>query len=318
MIYSGSSQFNISVWKTARVQAGRLISALFVWAALGTSTHAQVTNVVDDWAPTEARLSTALREGDSEQKRNALLEIRNLRSDRASRIAIPALRDKEPIVRATAAASVVFAPKSEASGALVPLLDDKQEFVRREAAYALGEVQDRAATAPLLRLMQQDKILEVRTAAAISLGRIGDPTAVDSLLTILKSRPREDDEFLRRSAARSIGQIAQISVTGNESVLTPQNFLPEKFKDLGSSASTGAIPPAFASATGTLTTVLQTKNESDDTRREAAFALGAIGDQRSIPVLKTYLSGNDPYLAEICKEALLKIERRNKTPGSTD
>ncbi|MEO8041296.1 MAG: HEAT repeat domain-containing protein [Acidobacteriota bacterium] len=253
-----------------------------------------------------------------EAKRAALFEIRNLRSASASRLAIPALRDKDLIVRASAAASVVFAPKAEGSAALIPLLSDKDEFVRREAAYALGDVQDRAATTPLSRLMQDDKIIEVRAAAAIALGKIGDASAIDSLRAILKTRPREDDEFLRRSAARSIGQIAQINITGDPTVLTPQNFLPDKFKDLGSSDPTASIPQNFIGSVDILTGVLRNKAESDDTRREAAYSLGAIGDKRSAPVLQTYSSGADPYLAEICKEALLKIERRNKVAGPSD
>jgi HEAT repeat protein len=264
------------------------------------------------------KLTSQVANGNVEAKRSALAEIRNLRTSNASRLALPALLDKEPMVRATAAGSVIFASKSEASAALIPLLNDKIEFVRREAAYALGEVQDPSATSALVRLMMNDKVFEVRTAAAISLGKIGDVSAIDSLVATLKTRPREADEFLRRSAARSIGQIAQISVTGNPSVLTPQNFLPEKFKDLGTSDATGPSSASFSAAADVLTSVLKNSDESDDTRREAAFALGAVGDKRSIPVLQAYLSSSDPYLAEICKEALLKIERRNKIAGSTD
>jgi len=265
-----------------------------------------------------ARLQDQIATGSSEQKRSALFEIRNLRNASASRLALPALRDKEPLVRATAAGSVVFLPTNEASAALIPLLEDRTEFVRREAAYALGDAPNSAATAPLVRLMQKDKILEVRTAAAIALGRIGDVSAIESLSAILKTRPREDDEFLRRSSARSMGQIAQISVTGNPTVLTPQNFLPEKFKDLGASDAIGAIPPIFTAAVDILLNVLRNKNESDDTRREAAYSLGAIGDSRSIPTLQAYVTDADVYLAEICKEALLKIDRRNKAAGQSD
>ena len=54
---------------------------------------------------------------------------------------------------------------------------------------------------------------------------------------------------------------------------------------------------------------LQNKKESDDARREAAFALGAIGDSSAIAALEADRNSADPYLAEICKEALLKIER---------
>lgn len=317
------------VHKTTRDESGHdekgnsnllVFLCLLILLVLPDTFHSQVASAGGTEIPTaiESRLRDQIANGSVEAKRSALFEIRDLRSSSASRLAIPALLDKEPIVRATAAASVVFVPKNEASSSLIPLLNDKSEFVRRESAYALGDVQDRVATAPLIRLLQGDKIMEVRTAAAISLGKIGDASAIESLFAILGTRPREDDEFLRRSAARSIGQIAQISVTGNPSVLTPQNFLPEKFKDLGSSDAIGPVSQVFGRAAEILTNVLRNKSESDDTRREAAFSLGAIGDQRAIPLLQTYLSDPDPYLAEICREALLKIERRNKIAGPSE
>lgn len=269
-----------------------------------------------DFTPVVAlRLSAQIRSGSTEEKRHALLEIRNFETADASRIAVPALQDRNEMVRATAAASVVFLPKVEASSALIPLLTDKSEFVRREVSYALGDVRDPAAVAPLVRLLQNDKILAVRTAAAIALGKIGDSSAIESLMTVLKKRPVEDDEFLRRSNARSIGQIAQVIATGNPNVLTPQNFLPEKFKDLGPTGVT-SITSTFSTAVDVLLRVLQNQEEADDTRREAAFSLGAIGDRKAVPALESYLAAPDPYLVEIVKEALEKIRRRNNVDAA--
>jgi len=299
-----------------RRQANRRGSTLFIcaivsWAVLAgcVSALGQIA-VNEDLLPNDAdRLRAQIERGSDEEKRTALSEIRNRRSETASRIALPALRDKDPVVRATAVASVVFLPRTEAASSLVPLLSDKSEFVRRETAYALGDVGDSSAVTSLVRLMQTDIDFEVRTASAASLGKIGDPSAADSLLTILRSKPTEDNEFLRRSAARSIGQIAQLRRTGKTSVLTPQNFLPEKYKELGPAASVNdpARLPVFKTAVDVLLVVLRNKNESDDTRREAAFALGAIGDGKAIPTLQTFVSSDDPYMAEISREALLKI-----------
>ena len=256
-----------------------------------------------------ARLQQQVVNGSIEIKRSALAEIRNLRTASASQLAVPAVRDKDPIVRATAASSVVFLPATEASAALSPLLNDRDEFVRREAAHALGVVRDPGTVTSLVRLMRSDKIMEVRSAAAAALGSIGSMSALNDLVSILKRRPREEEEFLRRSAARSIGQIAQAQLTGRTDVVTPQNFLPEKFKDLGP-GNTSQGPTGFEAALDILTGVLRSSAESDDTRREAAFALGAIGDPRSAPILQTFVSSPDPYLAEIAREGLLKIARR--------
>ena len=254
-------------------------------------------------------LSAALTGGDTEQKRDALFQIRNLRSEEASRAALPALKDREPVVRATAAASVVFLPKPEAVAALVPLLDDRDPFVRKEAAYALGAVESPDASAPLARILQREKDLEVRAAAAVALGSSGNVTAVEPLLGILRGRPSEETEFLRRSAARSIGQIAQILKTSDGYVVTPRNFLPDKNKSLPG-GDLAAKLNVFNAAASVLGSVLRDGSEADDTRREAAFALGAIGSETARAVLESHRNSSDPYLAEISREALLAINRR--------
>lgn len=255
-------------------------------------------------------LNNLVRNGNVEQKREALFQIRNLETEEASRAAISALRDKNEIVRATAAFSIIFLPKTEAAQALLPNLQDKSEFVRRETAYALGKVGDSSAANSLLQILNKDKILEVRNAAAIALGEIGDVSAVGDFVKILQKKPIETNEFLRRVSARSIGQIAQIVQTDETRLLTPENFLPEKYKDLKQPKHLYLEKdfPVFTRAATVLKNVLQNENEADDTRREAAFALGAIGDESSISILQNKLSDKDLYLAEIAEESLRKIE----------
>lgn len=255
-------------------------------------------------------LADQIGNGNVEQKREALFQIRNLETPEASRIAIPALRDKNDIVRATAAFSIIFLPKTEAAQVLLPNLQDKSEFVRRETAYALGKIGDPTAVNSLLQLLNKDKILEVRTASAIALGEIGDVSAVGNLTKVLRKRPIEDEEFLRRASARSIGQIAHIIQTGEAKLLTPENFLPEKYKVLKQPKYIYLEKdfPVFTEAANILKTVLQNSSEADDARREAAFALGAIGDDSAVSILQNKLNDKDPYLAEIARESIRKIE----------
>jgi HEAT repeat protein len=108
-------------------------------------------------AQTLENLAGQIRSGNSEQKRSALFELRNRQSAEASRIALPALRDADEIVRATAAFSVIFLPADEAFNALAPNLQDKAEIVRRETAYALGKIQNSSAINPLIQTFQKDK-----------------------------------------------------------------------------------------------------------------------------------------------------------------
>ena len=252
-------------------------------------------------------IAEQLRSGNTEVKRTALMQLRSLRSEEASRVAIAGLKDKNPMVRATAASSVTFLPPAEAASVLLPLLGDKDEFVRREGAYTLGSTGDISAAPQLVRSLTSDKSPEVRTAAAVALGKVGDPTAIAVLLKEFDQRPTEDNEMLRRAAARSVGQIAEKMRSGKVTVVTPQNFLPEKYKDLGL-RPTPDLLAQFTQAVKRLITVLENPAETDDTRREAAFSLGAIGDRSAEPVLSKYTSSPDPFLAEISKEALMKLK----------
>lgn len=249
------------------------------------------------------RIRADAASGNIELERSALVQIRNLRTTDASRLALPLLNDRNELVRASAAGAAIYLPPQEAAAVLIPLLSDKADFVRQETAYALGDVGDPSAVNALISTVQKGPD-SVRNAAVIALGKIGDPSAMETLLGVFKKKPNEDGEFLRRSAARSIGQIAQFQVTGRRDLTTPQNYLPTKFKDAGS-ASTST--ERFPGATSVLIHVLQNKKESDDTRREAAFALGWSGSQTAVPVLRQYLTSTDNHLGEIAKEALIRL-----------
>ncbi len=254
-------------------------------------------------------LAEKIARGNDEQKRDALFQIRNLETAESARLAVPALKDKSEIVRATAAFSVIDLPPEESLSVLLPLLKDKKELVRREAARALGATANANAVGALVRTFQTDKIADVRNASIVALGEIGDASAIEFLTGILRRKVKQEEEFPRRSAARSVGQIAQILQTGKRAVLTPENFLPDRYKPVAKPKYPNLIEtfPTFRAAQTVLIEMLKDARETDDAKREAAFALGAIGDRAAISVLQANLTAKDYYLAQICKEALRKI-----------
>ncbi len=287
-----------------------IFCALFIAAEISFAQESShITQEEVDLLPYDGIFQTKIRKITVERKRDALLELRNYRSAAASRIAVPALRDSSEIVRATAAASVVFLPNDEAARNLLPLLADKKPFVRREAAYALGAVRNPNTINSLLQIAQKDKVAEVRNAAIVALGEIGDAAAVGELVKLLQRKPQAKEEFTRRAAARAIGQIAQIIKTNTVKVLTPENFLPDQYKTIGKPnyPKLAEAFPVFRQAISILIQVLQNRQDFSDVKREAAFALGAIGDAAAIAVLQTNLNNADYYLAEISREALKKI-----------
>ncbi|MEZ5344497.1 MAG: HEAT repeat domain-containing protein [Pyrinomonadaceae bacterium] len=250
-----------------------------------------------------------LQFGETEVKRNTLRDLRNIKTESASRAAVPALRDISEVVRATAAGSVIFLPHVEAVQVLIPLLDDRSAFVRREAAHALGNVGDSSAARRLITSLLSDKEMEVKTASARALGEIGDISAIPALTGIVLQKPKESRNFLRRAAAHAIGKIAQNVQLQNPTSTTPESFLPEKYKEINKPkfpVLTEAFP-VFAAANSALIRAISQKHVTADFKREAAFALGEIGDKTAIPVLNSLLRSNDYYLKEICEEALRKV-----------
>lgn len=249
--------------------------------------------------------------GTAEEKRSALFEIRNYQHETVSRIALPALRDRDEVVRATAAAAVVYLPDEEAARALSPLLADRSPFVRREAAYSLDRSGSPFTVEPLIATLRNDKDREVRAAAAHALGSSRSLAAVAMLAELLRSRPISDEEFIRRSAARSIGRLAEFFSGVALSTAIPSSFLPEKFKDLPEFErdDLAARYPIFGTAANVLSAVLRNTAEEPDTRREAAFAIGSIANPPSATILRSCSRSEDPYLAETCLEAL--IRRKN-------
>lgn len=263
-------------------------------------------------------LETAIRSGTTEQKRDALFQTRNLGSEIASRTAVPALTDADPIVRATAAGSIVFLPKTEAAKLLVPMLADKDEFVRKETAYALAEVGDDSAMLGehnygdiadgLWNALEKEKSAEVRSGIVIAMGRAGGLKSVERLLWYLNKPESRSEEFLRRSAIRSIGFVAETLRSGERKM----HYLRIGDDELRTLDYAEEFRP-FSSAADLFIKILEDPKEVDDVKREAAGAIGHIKARRGIPALTASLKASDPYLAEIAREALAKITNADST-----
>lgn len=249
-----------------------IVVTVAIAAPSGVAQNAgQLTPIQREIERQRQRLSSS----DVEERRDALMRLGNLKRPDASRVAAAGLNDLEVQVRVAAAHAVVFLPPAEAAGLLLPLLQDRAEFIRREAAYALGETRSRSAVARLSELLLGDKEAAVRGAAAVALGQIGDETAVNALSQALsgmkKKKAAPADEFLMRSAAHSLGQIR----------------------------SRAGLPALIAA--------LSDDQNPLDVRREAAAALGLIGDPSAAPSLRALLDSSDPYLAAAARQALRKL-----------
>ncbi|HWN11502.1 MAG TPA: HEAT repeat domain-containing protein [Pyrinomonadaceae bacterium] len=223
---------------------------------------------------------------EEEERRDAVTQLGAMKHPDASRVAVAALKDISPSVRATAASSILALPGEESAANLIPLLSDKNEFVRREVAYALGVGRSKSAVGPLLERLLLDKEDGVRGAAAVALGDIADSSAIATLAAVMKSEvvatglkknsksKKEQNPFVLRAAARALGQIG----------------------------SREAVPALIAT--------LENEKTEDDVRREAATSLGLIGDSSALPSLRNALTARDPYLSKAVHEAIKAIEKQ--------
>lgn len=282
---------NLGLWSAA-ILASTFITVPAKGAAILITTRQEpaggsLTPVQMSIEKHRARLNSA----DEEERRDAVSQLGAMQHPDASRAAIPALKDPSPIVRATAASTILSLPKEDSAMNLLPLLSDKHEFVRRETAYALGKTGSATAVDPLIERLLTDKEDGVRGAAAVALGEIANESAVPRLVSVIgsqevvvaskkKSRSKkEQNPFVLRAVARSLGQIR----------------------------SRAGVPALIA--------VLQNEKAEDDVRREAAVALGLIGDEAAIPALRNSSTSNDPYLAQAAHEALAIILRSDRHKG---
>jgi HEAT repeat protein len=259
-----------------------LIAVCLLSTTTGRAISLQQSDLRSSASPAQLEIEKQRRRMSStevEERRDAVMRLGSFRRRDSSLVAAAALKDPDEIVRATAARAVLGLPPDEAVGYLIPLLNDKKEFVRREAAHALGETHSVKAVPPLVSALQGDKEAGVRGAAAFALGRIKDQGATFPLIGALggrssdrkRSSRSEKNEYVSRAAARALGEIRNPS----------------------------AVPA--------LVELLNDPKASDDLRREAANALGKIGDTAAVDSLRAAQSANDPYLSRIAYEALKRI-----------
>ena len=258
----------------------RITPLIIIGVGIFTCANSAWAQASDRLTPMQQRIQTQQKRLSSvsvEERRDALMRLGAMNHPEASRVAMSALNDSDPVVRVTAAHAMAALPAADASAPLIALFTDKQEFVRREAVRALGAVRSRAAVQPLIQLLTTDKEASVRAAAALALGKIQDEAAVIPLANMLtgsipgkKSKARED-AFVMRVAAQALGQIH----------------------------NRAGVPALIAALS-------DEKNELD-VRRTAADALGALGDATAVPALKTAADSTDPYLAQAARTALRRL-----------
>ena len=256
-----------------------IILSFFLAVCTGVPGQAQCFNASHSITPRQTdqddsreitRLKAALTSSDEEERRNAVLALATIATPAAATALATVLNDPSAQVRAAAVTGLGYSGDSTHAPAAAALLArDKEVFVRKAAAYTLGRLRGPAATTALIEALK-DKEVEVRSAAALALGEYANPSAIEPLIGSLSDK----SDFVRAQAAHALG--------------------------INRSAARAATP--------TLINLLDT-DKSLEVKREAAIALGLIGDRSALPALNRAERDGNPYLSRAALDAIKQIEQ---------
>jgi len=227
---------------------------------------------------------------------------------------IATLRDANAGIRANAAWALGRIDNGKALAPLVGLFRDSEVRVREAAVVATGRIDSVSSIPALMRVLQNDEAPSVRRVAAWALGKKGAREAADVMATQLgkesDARVREMIAWaLAETGARS-GTAALTSALRRDEDDNVRETAAWALADLGDRSAVDALGSAAENdrssrvrgtaawaigqlhgngtkAPSGLLKVL--KDDSDDARLKAAWALGQVGDASAVDAIRDAL-----------------------------
>jgi len=222
---------------------------------------------------------------------------------------MPLLHDKVKAVRVDASEALVLIGQA-AVPLLLEALKHDEWLVRLHAVEALGKIKSPESVEPLLFLLFNDRDAAIREDATRSLGEIGDPRAVDFLLTAMT------DVGLRPLAIEALGKIRdRRAVPALVSVVTGASRPVDSRSIHGCGdrwdgemfAMEAAVKGLALIRDETTIPVLIGALQNTVIRAEAATALVAFGQPAIPPLLGVLKKERDDNILFHAKEALAQL-----------
>jgi HEAT repeat protein len=181
-------------------------------------------------------------------------------------------------------------------------IDSPDPLVRQQLVEILGHLIDARSSEPLLNILQNDPVAEIRKAAALSLSKFKMPRVVKMLLEAW----HDEDHEVRAMAAKSLVRIGELSIKP----------LLKKVNDTNSyirwrtAWCLGRIRDPIALKA--LIALLD--DEVSEVKWTAIDALELINDQRAIESISQKLNDEDSGIREKSNAAVLAITANSKLP----
>src|SRR5665213_1531301 len=228
-----------------------------------------------------------------------------------------------------AALSTIGEPDSKAVQRAEAALKDRDALVRQSAALTLGELNASDAVPALKQALEDTP--EVAFAAAKSLTKLGDPSGRDLLVAVLAGE-RKDTPGMMTSAVRKakdkLHHPEALALTGAKdatgAMFGPVSMAIPAVQDAVEMRSKGS--PGRAAAAAWLArdpdaysvTLLEwaLNDDSELVRLQAATGLGQRGNAESIPKLRGMFNDSHPLVRDMAAAAVIQISDRNGQPGA--
>jgi HEAT repeat protein len=172
---------------------------------------------------------------------------------------------------------------TRAAGSLIRVLrDDESPKVRRAAAWALGELEAREGVEALSVALARDSDTGVREMSAWALGSIESRSGTQALLAAAQ---RDADDKVRETAVWALAEIEDESTADALAAIAASDRNP---RVRGTAAwAIGNMREGSGRAPVALVRLL--KDETEDTRLKAAWALSEIGDSSVVSAVNEAL-----------------------------
>jgi HEAT repeat protein len=240
-------------------------------------------------APCVVALGDCLADPELSVQEAAAAVLASIADERAFDPLVRALHSPDWIVRMYATRAVGRLKNPRAIQSLIPLLQDRVKAVRQEASSALGAIGETAIPSLVEALTHQD--WPVRLHAVEALGRTRSSNAVEPLCSVLVN---DADSAVREDAVRALGDIGDPQAV--ECLLTVVLEPPLRFlavEALGRIRDRRAVPLLIDLVAGSHSPGETRRvdgcgdrwNEEALVQAAAVRALGAIGDETALPTL---------------------------------
>lgn len=246
-------------------------------------------------------LAHALTDPDASVRQAAAHSLAELKDAESGRLLLPWLDMDDAFVKASVLRALRELRLAESFAPALRAASDANASVRLEAVGVLGWLKQQQALQTLVALARADVHADVRRAAAGALGLAAglsmDATVLPALLAALQDPVWQ----VREEAATTLGKLSLVASANALVAALEDDYWQVRqraARALGRLKQQSAIQPLVAHAL---------QHSSANLRKEAAVALGEIGDPSAIPALEAAGQDSDPDVRKLARLALTNI-----------